>query len=49
MQTLEHSLSELIDEGLIDWEDAAAVSLYPKEIRHPEVSDQHATHRPASG
>ncbi len=36
MQTLEHSLNELIEEGLVDWEDALAVSLYPKEIRRPE-------------
>ena len=38
MQTLELSLNELIDEGLVEWEDAAAVSLYPKEIRRPEPS-----------
>ena len=38
MQTLELSLNELIDEGLVEWEDAAAVSLFPKEIRRPEPS-----------
>jgi twitching motility protein PilT len=37
MQTLEASLNELIDEGLIDWEDAVAVSLFPKEIHRPTV------------
>ena len=38
MQTLEFSLNELIDEGLVEWEDAAAVSLYPKEVHRPEPS-----------
>jgi twitching motility protein PilT len=33
MHTLEASLNELIDVGLIDWDAAVAVSLYPKEIR----------------
>jgi twitching motility protein PilT len=35
MQTLEASINELIDEGVIDWEDGLAVSLYPKEIHRP--------------
>jgi twitching motility protein PilT len=35
MQTLEHSLNELIGEGLVEWEDALSMSLYPKEIRAP--------------
>jgi twitching motility protein PilT len=38
MQTLEFSLNELIAEGLVEWEDAVAVSLYPKEIRHPDAA-----------
>jgi len=38
MQTLESSLNELIAEGLVEWEDAVAVSLYPKEIRHPDAA-----------
>jgi twitching motility protein PilT len=38
MQTLEHSLNELIEEGLVDWEDAVSVSLFPKEIHRPEVA-----------
>jgi hypothetical protein len=37
MQTLEASLNELIAEGLVEWEDAVAVSLFPKEIRGPDA------------
>jgi hypothetical protein len=37
MQTLESSLNELIVEGLVEWEDAVAVSLFPKEIRRLDV------------
>jgi twitching motility protein PilT len=35
MQTLEMALNELIATGAISYEDAAAVSLYPKEIAKP--------------
>jgi twitching motility protein PilT len=45
MQTLEHSLNELIEEGLVDWEDAIALSLYPREIHRPEPTE--ASLRPA--
>jgi len=37
MQTLEMSLSRLVQGGLIDRDDAVARSLYPKEIAHPQV------------
>ncbi len=36
MQTLERSLSEMVAEGLVTWDDAVAVSLYPKEVERPE-------------
>jgi twitching motility protein PilT len=36
MQTLEHSMSELVAEGLVDWEEAVAVSLYPKEVERAQ-------------
>ena len=36
-RTLERSLSELIAAGLIDYETAAAVSLFPREIAPPPV------------
>ena len=42
MQTLEASLNELIEEGLVDWEDAIGVSLYPKEVHRPEPSAGYA-------
>jgi twitching motility protein PilT len=35
MQTLEASLSELIAEGLVDYEEAVAGSLHPQEVRRP--------------
>ena len=38
MQTLESSLNELIAEGLVEWEDAVAVSLFPKEIHRPDAA-----------
>jgi len=42
MQTLETSLNELIAEGLVEWEDAVSVSLYPKEVHRPEPSGSYA-------
>ena len=33
MQTLEMSLNDLVAQGIVDYEEAAAVSLYPKELR----------------
>ena len=47
MQTLESSLNELIAEGLVDWEDAVAVSLFPKEIRRPDVDGAHLPSMPS--
>jgi len=35
MQTLEMQLSMLVHEGIVALEDAAARSLYPKEIKRP--------------
>jgi twitching motility protein PilT len=35
MQTLETSLSELVAEGLVDYEEAVAHSLHPGEVRRP--------------
>jgi Tfp pilus assembly ATPase PilU len=35
MQTLEMSLNELIADGVIDYDDAVTVSLYPKELKRP--------------
>ena len=35
MQTLEASLSELVLNGLVEYEDAVAVSLFPQEITRP--------------
>jgi len=47
MQTLETSLNELIDEGLVEWEDAVSVSLYPKEVHRPEPSGSYAPPLPS--
>jgi twitching motility protein PilT len=47
MQTLEHSLNELIEEGIVEWEDAVAVSLYPKEIHRPDAPEHHALPLPS--
>jgi twitching motility protein PilT len=38
MNTLESSLNELIEVGLIDWEAAVAVSMYPKEVGRPSLT-----------
>jgi len=35
MQTLEMSLERLVAEGVVDYEEALAVSLYPKELKKP--------------
>ncbi len=35
MQTLETSLNHLINAGLLEYEDAVAVSLYPSEVKRP--------------
>jgi twitching motility protein PilT len=35
MQTLEMALSDLVAEGIIDYETALKVSLYPKEVEKP--------------
>jgi twitching motility protein PilT len=35
MQTLETSLNLLINAGLVEYEDAVAVSLYPSEVKRP--------------
>src|SRR4051812_38161025 len=35
MQTLEMSLSQLVQEGVISYEEALAVSLFPKEVARP--------------
>ena len=48
MQTLEHSLNELIEEGVVDWEDAVAVSLFPKEIQRPDTSGYYAPPLPSA-
>ncbi len=50
MQTLEMSLNELILAGLVDPEEALAVSLYPKEVLHPvaEVPSPEPTARAAA-
>ena len=50
MQTLEMALSDLIGAGVIDYESALKVSLYPKEIEKPMVSAAvglHASNQPA--
>ena len=47
MQTLESSLNELIAEGLVEWEDAVAVSLFPKEIRRPDAAGAHPSSMPS--
>ena len=47
MQTLEASLNELIAEGLVEWEDAVAVSLFPKEIRRPDAAGAHPSSMPS--
>jgi twitching motility protein PilT len=38
MQTLEMSLSDLVKQGLVDYDEALAVSLYPKEVAKPAAS-----------
>jgi twitching motility protein PilT len=38
MQTLEMSLSELVQAGTVDYDEAVAVSLYPKEVHKPRVT-----------
>ncbi|HYA00994.1 MAG TPA: type IV pilus twitching motility protein PilT [Candidatus Binatia bacterium] len=43
MQTLEMSLNEMIDEGLVEWEDAVSVSLFPREVRRPESLPVYST------
>jgi twitching motility protein PilT len=40
MQTIEQSLSQLIQEGLISYESALDASLYPQDIVRPEPSDR---------
>ena len=35
MQTLEMSLNELIQQGAIHYDEALAVSLFPKELKKP--------------
>jgi twitching motility protein PilT len=35
MQTLEMSLSQLVRDGVVDYDEALAVSLYPKEVARP--------------
>ena len=35
MQTLEMSLSQLVADGVVDYDEALAVSLYPKELKRP--------------
>ena len=35
MQTLEMSLNQLVADGVIDYDEALATSLYPKEIAKP--------------
>ena len=35
MQTLETSLSELVADGVVSYEEAVARSMFPKEIRQP--------------
>jgi twitching motility protein PilT len=35
MQTLEMSLSQLVKDGVVSYEEALAVSLYPKELAKP--------------
>ena len=41
MNTLEASLSDLIARGLVTYEDAVTVSLYPKEIEQPRATAGH--------
>jgi len=38
MRTMEASLDELVQAGAVEYEDAVAVSQYPKEIRHPALA-----------
>ena len=33
MQTLESALNELVADGVVEYDDAVAVSMYPKEMR----------------
>jgi hypothetical protein len=37
MQTLENSLTEMVHEGLIDYEAAIDASLYPQDIPKPKA------------
>ncbi len=39
MQTLEMDLNQLVAEDLVDWEDAVAMSMYPKEVPRPIVPE----------
>ena len=43
MQTLESSVAELVSRGIVDYEAAVAVSLYPDEIiRAAQLSQSNA-------
>jgi twitching motility protein PilT len=36
MMVLEHSLSQLVAQGVVAWEDAVAASVYPEEVHKPQ-------------